>query len=313
MSLLRSPERNATGTKVVVTITSKASVSLERVWYTRFMRSDSHAGRPVTPFGSLLRDWRSARRLSQLELAGEADVSARHVSFLETGRAGASANVVMRLATALDVPLRERNLLLQAAGHAPAYRASELNSPTMAHITDTLSLMLRANEPFSAWILDARWRIVMANQPFAEELTTRWETPVQAYALVSDPQPRLLELLADRGRTQICNWETVLRVSLARAYRDALWNRDEDFGLEVKAVAAGAGVGADAFLPSRWLVDSPVVQIETEQDGIVLRFSNTISTLGAPQDVTLQELRIEALHPADADTDRRVRALVSPD
>ena len=166
------------------------------------MRTDSAAGRSAIPFGSLLRDWRSARRLSQLELAGEADVSARHVSFLETGRAGASADMVMRLATALDVPLRERNLLLLAAGHAPAYRESELSSPTMAHITHALSLVLRANEPFSAWILDARWRIVMANQPFAETLTTQWETPVEAYALVPDPQPRLLELLAERGRAQ---------------------------------------------------------------------------------------------------------------
>ena len=152
------------------------------------MRTDSAAGRSAIPFGSLLRDWRSARRLSQLELAGEADVSARHVSFLETGRAGASADMVIRLATALDVPLRERNLLLLAAGHAPAYRESELSSPTMAHITHALSLVLRANEPFSAWILDARWRIVMANQPFAETLTTQWETPVEAYALVPDPQ-----------------------------------------------------------------------------------------------------------------------------
>ena len=152
----------------------------------------------------------------------------------------------------------------------------------------------------------------MANQPFAAALTTQWETPVEAYALVPDPRPRLLELLAERSRTQICNWETVLHVSLARAYRDALWYRDEDFGLEVKAVAAGAGVSADPFLPGSWLADAPVVLIETEQDGIVLRFFNTIATLGAPQDVTLQELRIETLHPADAETDRRIRARVSP-
>jgi len=182
------------------------------------MRTDSSTGRPEIPFGRLLRDWRSARRLSQLELAGEADVSARHVSFLETGRAGASASMVMRLATVLDVPLRERNLLLLAAGHAPAYRESELSSPTMAHITHALSLVLRANEPCSAWILDARWRIVMANQPFAEALTTQWKTPVEAFALVPDPQPRLLDLLAEHGRTWIRNWETVLHVSLARAY-----------------------------------------------------------------------------------------------
>jgi len=276
------------------------------------MRTDRTAERPAIPFGSLLRDWRSARRLSQLQLAVEAEVSARHVSFLETGRAGPSANMVLRLATALDIPFRERNLLLQAAGHAPAYRESALNAPSMAHISHALSLILRANEPFSAWVLDARWRIVMVNQSFAEALTTQWKTPVEAHALVSDPQPSLLQLLADRGRSQICNWETVLHMSLARAYRDALWYRDEDFGREVKAIAAGAGVSAESFLPGSRLADSPVVQIETAQDGIVLRFFNTIATLGAPQDVTLQELRIEALHPADADTDRRVRALVSP-
>jgi len=220
--------------------------------------------------------------------------------------------MVMRLATVLDVPLRERNLLLLAAGHAPAYRESELSSPTMAHITHALSLVLRANEPCSAWILDARWRIVMANQPFAEALTTQWKTPVEAFALVPDPQPRLLDLLAEHGRTWIRNWETVLHVSLARAYRDALWYRDEDFGLEVKAVAAGAGLGTDSFLPGSGLADSPVVPIETEQDGIVLRFFNTIATIGAPQDVTLQGLRIETLHPADAETDRRIRTRIPP-
>ncbi len=249
--------------------------------------------------------------MSQLELAGEANVSARHVSFVETGRAGASAAMVMRLATALDVPLRERNLLLQSAGHAPAYRESELHSPPMAHVTKALSLILRANEPFSAWVLDARWRIVMANRPFAEALTTQWGRPVDAHTLVPDPRPRLLELLADRGRAQIRNWDTVLRVSLARAYQDALWYRDDDFGREVKAIAAGARVSADAILPGRGHADSPVVQIETEQNGSVLRFFNTIATLGAPQDVTLQELRIEALHPADVETDRRIRALAS--
>ena len=104
----------------------------------------------------------------------------------------------------------------------------------------------------------------------------------------------------------------MLHVSLARAYRDALWYRDEDFGLEVKAVAARAGFSTDSFLPGSWLADSPVVLIETEQEGIVLRFFNTITTLGAPQDVTLQELRIETPHPADAETDRRIRAHVSP-
>ena len=181
----------------------------------------------------------------------------------------------------------------------------------MAHITKALSLILRANEPFSAWVLDARWRIVMANRPFAEALTTQWGLPVDAHALVPDPRPRLLELLADRSRAQIRNWDTVLRVSLARAYQDALWYRDDDFGCEVKAIAAGAGVSADAILPGRGRADSPVVQIETEQNGSVLRFFNTIATLGAPQDVTLQELRIEALHPADVETDRRIKALVS--
>jgi transcriptional regulator with XRE-family HTH domain len=276
------------------------------------MRTNQSAGRQAIPFGRLLRDWRTARRLSQLALAVEADVSARHLSFLETGRAGASAKMVMRLATVLDVPLRERNLLLQAAGHAPAYRESDLNSPSMADITQALSLILRAHEPFSAWVLDARWRIVMANQPFAEALTLQWETPVEAHALVADPRPNLLALLADRGRRSIRNWNTVLGIALARAYGDALWYRDEAFELEVKAVAAEVGIGADALVSGAWMADSPVVPIETEQDGIVLRFFNTIATLGAPQDVTLQELRIEALHPADADTACVVRELFPP-
>src|SRR5262245_29528463 len=123
--------------------------------------SPASAGAAAAPptFGALLREWRAARRLSQLDLALEAEVSARHLSFLETGRAQPSREMVLLLASVLEVPLRERNALLQAAGFAGAYRETGLSAPAMAHMVEALRLLRRQHEPCGAMALDRHWRL----------------------------------------------------------------------------------------------------------------------------------------------------------
>src|SRR5262244_1715770 len=116
--------------------------------------------------GPLLRRWREARHLSQLELGLEAEVSARHISFLETGRAAPSREMLLTLANVLDVPLRERNVLLLAAGYAPVYGETSLDDPRMAQVRTVVEIILRSNEPHSAIAHDRYWNVIMANAAF---------------------------------------------------------------------------------------------------------------------------------------------------
>src|SRR5579859_2193587 len=134
--------------------------------------NNHHDGSTVEPggVGTLLRRWREARRLSQLELSLEAEVSSRHLSFLESGRAEPSREMVLRLAQVLDVPLRERNFLLLAAGYAPIYGETSLDDPRMSQVRAAIEIMLRSNEPRSALAHDRHWNIVMANEAFVNFL-----------------------------------------------------------------------------------------------------------------------------------------------
>jgi transcriptional regulator with XRE-family HTH domain len=255
-------------------------------------------------FGGILKAWRQTRHLSQLELALRAGVSARHVSFVETGRSGASTEMVLRLADALDVPLRDRNLLLLAAGHAPAYRESALDSSALRDVRRALELILRRHEPFAAWALDARWHLVMLNGPAAQGFSDWMGRTLPSLAVLASPGPDLLELLATAGRSHVVNWSAVMAATLRRAERDALWHRDERLGERVRTLSHRTGIAARGGAGEVERPSEPFIPIETRgPDGQVLRFFNTLTTLGAPQDVMLQELRVEAMHPADAATE----------
>lgn len=122
--------------------------------------------------GMLIRRWREARRLSQLELALDAEVSSRHISFVETGRAAPSREMILTLANVLDIPLRERNVLLLAAGYAPIYRETSLDDPRMSQVRTAMELILKKQEPYSAFAFDRYWNIVMSNAAFAQFLKT---------------------------------------------------------------------------------------------------------------------------------------------
>src|SRR5215469_7408485 len=177
-----------------------------------------HDGAAVQPGGAgpLLRRWREARHLSQLDLALEAEVSARHISFLETGRSTPSREMILTLSTVLEVPLRERNVLLQAAGYAPIYRETSLEDPRMSHVRAAVELILKRHEPHSALAFDRYHDIVMANGPFVQMLNTVLPNePIKLTPLkvTSVPRLNLLRLTFDPNKLRrlIVNWEPIAK------------------------------------------------------------------------------------------------------
>jgi transcriptional regulator with XRE-family HTH domain len=256
----------------------------------------------------LLRRWRESRHLSQLDLAVEAEVSTRHLSFLETGRALPSREMLLTLSNVLDVPLRERNVLLQAAGYAPFYRETSLDDPQMSHVRAALELILKQHDPRSALAFDRRWDIVMVNTSYVRFLTAVFgETPAGVLPLTVTPIPRLnlLDLVFDPNgvRSVIVNWEPIAKSLLNEAYRSAAWACDRVMRDRVAKILAYPGV------PARWRecdLDSPnalILPFELNMNGRIARMFSTVTTLGRPQDVTLQELHIEAFFPADSESE----------
>jgi transcriptional regulator with XRE-family HTH domain len=257
--------------------------------------------------GPLLRRWREARHLSQLELALEAEVSARHISFLETGRATPSREMVLTLAEVLEVPLRERNVLLQAAGYAPVYRETNLDDPRMSHVRAAVELILKQHEPHSAIAFDRHQDIIMANSTFTGMLNAVLpDEPIKLEPLKVSAPPRLnlLRLTFDptKMRKLIINWEPIAKSMLNEAFRSAAWARDEEMEKLLAEILSYPGV------PTRWRepdFEAPralILPIEMDVGGKVARMFSTVTTVGRPQDVTLEELHIEAFYPADEES-----------
>jgi transcriptional regulator with XRE-family HTH domain len=268
-------------------------------------------GTAVEPIGvgPLLRRWREARHLSQLELALEAEVSARHVSFLETGRAEPSREMLLTLANVLDVPLREQNFLLLAAGFAPIYGETGLDDPRMARVRTAVEIILKNNEPRSAYAHDRHWDIVMANQAFIKFVTIVLGQPpagLLPLCVANGPRLNVLRLVFDPGslRKVIVNWETIAKALLNEAYRRLAWARDDALKNLLSEMLSYPGV------PERWRepdLDTPrelILPTELNLNGTIARMFSTITTLATPNDVTLQDLHIEAFYPADAATEK---------
>jgi transcriptional regulator with XRE-family HTH domain len=246
--------------------------------------------------GELLRTWRRRRSLSQLELALEADVSSRHVSFLETGRARPSREMVLRLAEHLEIPLRERNGLLLAAGYAPQYLERSLDEPEMVPINQALDRFLRAHEPYPAVILDRRYNLVSAND--ATSVLTEGIAP----ELVSPPANALRATLHPEGMApRILNLPEWSAHILQRLRRQASLTADPELEQLYDELSAYPGVslepphdgraGNEIVLPLR------IIAGERE-----LAFFSTVSTFGTAVEITLAELIIEAFYPANAST-----------
>lgn len=249
--------------------------------------------------GELLREWRQRRRLSQLDLAIQAGVSARHVSFVETGRTIPSSAMVLRLAEHLGVPLRERNRLLVAAGHAPLYRQRLLDDPDMARVRETLGQFVRGHEPYPALAVDRRWNLVLANK--AVDVFFDGADP----ALLRPPVNMMrLGLHRDGLAPRIRNLAQVRAYLLPRLARQAAQTGDPELhALHEELLSHG-----DSDLPSPDPTDI-ALPIRIEHRGTELCFINAITTFGAAFDITLEEIAVETYLPADEETVRFFQAL----
>jgi transcriptional regulator with XRE-family HTH domain len=253
-----------------------------------------------TGVGALLRDWRRRRRVSQLELALRADSSARHISFIETGRARPSEEMVLRLAEHLDVPVRERNALLLAAGYAPRFTETSLDDPAMAALRDGMDRLLHGYEPYPAVVVDGTYTMVAANRGIAmlaeglpEELLT---PPVNTMRLSLHPEglaPRIRNLAEWRGHL-LEQMERQLALTRSAALRELY---DEVSAYPVPVAAEPAGEPPE--LPA---APGFALPLRIEHDGRVLSFISSISTFNTPMDVTVAELAIETFLPADPAT-----------
>jgi len=254
------------------------------------------------PVGARIAGWRKARRLSQLGLALEAGISARHLSFLETGRSRPSREMVLTLAAALRLPLRERNALLLAAGFAPAFRETPLGHPRMAEVMGALRLLLSRHEPFGAVVFDRNWDLVMANAGYLGLLAEAVPAAVEGlmpYELVAEPRPNLLRLVfgAAGFRRLLANWPEVAGMLLHRVRQEIARDPDPQ---RSRLLADIEGWAREA-LPEAVREGAPdlIVPVEVRRSGRAVRLYSTLATLGTAQDITLQELRIETFHPAD--------------
>jgi transcriptional regulator with XRE-family HTH domain len=253
--------------------------------------------------GPLLKYWRSARRLSQLDLALQAEVSARHLSFLESGRSQPSREMLARLADVLDVPLRERNTLLLAAGFAPIYHETDLGTADLALARRAVEFLLKQLEPYPAVAVDRHWNLIRPNEAAGRLLGWLLDGPPL------DTNMLRLTFRSDGLRGLIANWEEVAGNMLRRLQLEAAGE---------PATSAGRRLIAEILAfpgnPDRWYRDdpttgslSPLLTVTFRKDGEELRFISTITTFGTPRDITLQELRIESFYPADEATDAHCR------
>jgi transcriptional regulator with XRE-family HTH domain len=257
--------------------------------------------------GALLQYWRKTRNLSQLALATEAEVSPRHVCFVETGRAKPSREMVLQLATVLDVPLRERNALLLAAGFAPVYGEARLDSPEIAPVRNALDAILKQQEPFPAAVLDRHWNIQQLNAGGTRFFS--WLLGGRAPA----GTPNVLRLMFDPAglRPHVTNWEAVAETLVRRTHREAIGGvHDAVLAQLLAEVLAYPDVPARLRAPNLVAPQLPIVPVCFAKDDLRFDFFSTITTLGTPQDVTLQELRIECFFPASADTEERARRVL---
>lgn len=263
--------------------------------------------------GPLLRRWREARHLSQLELALDAEVSARHISFLETGRAEPSREMLLSLANVLDIPLRERNLLLLAAGYAPVYGETSLDDPRMTQVRAAVEIILRSNEPRSALAHDRHWNIVMANAAFVQFLTVimgRKPAGLEPLKVSTPPRLNVMHMLFDPNalRKIIVNWEAIAKSLLNDAYRRLAWARDDALRKLITDILQYPGV------PARWRepdLEAPhevILPMELNLDGTIARMFSTVTTVATPHDVSLQELHVESFYPADPETEAVLKA-----
>ena len=256
-------------------------------------------------FGGQLRAWRLARRVSQEELAARAGVSARHVSFVENGKSQASRDLVLALAGALDIPLRERNTLLTAAGYAAAYRASGLDSDELAHLRRAIDHVLRQQEPFGAVVVDGHWDLLRMNDG-ALRLFQHFPPadPSAARNLV------LATFHPGALRPYIVNWPEVAGQLVARVHREiAARPGDAQLSQLLARVLAQPDVPTEWRVPAPGRSAPPILTVHMKSPTLEVKLFTMLTSIGTPLDVTAEEIHIETYFPADEESERVLRGL----
>ncbi|MEO3998582.1 helix-turn-helix transcriptional regulator [Mesorhizobium sp. CAU 1732] len=260
----------------------------------------------TNPFGDLLKEWRQRRRLSQLDLALDAEISQRHLSFVESGRAKPSREMVLKLAEHMAVPLRQQNRLLLAAGFAPSYEERGLDHPSMKPAMSAVQAVLNGHEPYPAIAVDRQWNMVAANGsigPFLADVedASLLEAPVNVLRLALHPKglaPRIVNL--GEWRTHLIER---LRMQIEASADPALQALEQE-------LSGYPGKGAQSAKP----YDAPAsvaVPLQLRMGERILSFISTITIFGTPLDITLSELAIESFFPADAETGEFLRSLAA--
>jgi transcriptional regulator with XRE-family HTH domain len=257
-------------------------------------------------FSSLLKHWRNVRRLTQIELAGDANVSARHVCFLETGRAQPSREMVQLLGNALDLPLEERNALHVAAGFVPPYGDRGLAADNLQHVRQALDFILRQQEPYPGIVIDGHWDVRIRN----EASRRLFKTFHQSYEMQSDLADNAMHVVFHpKGLRQfIVNWDEfagqmiqILHREVAQGSRVAAQLLDE--------IMTYPGLPAEWRIPRNPAASSPVMTMQLRKGELRLAFFSTFTTLAMPTDAALQKLKIECFYPADSATAEKAREL----
>lgn len=249
------------------------------------------------PAGEVLREWRQRRRMTQLDLALDADISAKHLSFLETGRAQPSREMVLNLAERLEMPLRERNGLLVAAGFAPMFSERPLSDPSLAKAREAVELVLKGHEPYPAVAVDRHWNIVSANRPVGALIS------VASPALLKAPVNIMRLSLHPEGLArQIVNFHEVRAHLIARLRRQIELSGDAQLAELLREISAYPKPSRSVVPIREGSADEVVIRTIVDTPAGRLSLFSTMTIFGSPVDVTLSELAIESFFPADSET-----------
>jgi transcriptional regulator with XRE-family HTH domain len=261
---------------------------------------------PVSPFAALLKGWRQRRRRSQLALALTSGVSQRHLSFLESGRARPSRDMVLQLSEALDVPLRERNEWLNAAGFAAAFQARALDDPAMASVIGIVRMMLTTHDPYPAVAMDRAWNLRLTNASFDRLLAMLGD---DLWARLGGDMRNIMRLFfhPEGVRRIVTNWATIAPLLWHRARREAEAIGGADMRAVLEELLPYQSAQTVALAGDTGLI--PVLPLELELLGVRLSLLTVISTFGTPMDVTADELRVECFYPANAATEAVLTAM----
>lgn len=254
-------------------------------------------------FASALRYWRDKRGFSQLRLSTVSNISQRHISFLESGRAQPSRELILKMSMTLDIPLRQRNQMLLAAGFAPAYQERKMSDPELKSVRFALDFMLAQQKPYPALVVDRLWNLVMSNEP--ARMMMQWLLDIPAGQSIPTEGLNVIKLMLDPSalRPYLVNWEHICTDLLHWIQREAMSDGPgSEATLLLQELATIPGVQSAMNVPNLDTRALPFMPVTIRKNEVTLNLFTSITTMGTPHDVTVHELRVESFFPADEAT-----------